>query len=43
LSGPPDENRYKKFKLVVAALSVVGLAILIVAGFGVYYLVRWLF
>ncbi|HEV7699484.1 MAG TPA: hypothetical protein VGO43_04585 [Pyrinomonadaceae bacterium] len=43
LSGPPDENRYRKFKLVVAALIVAGLGVLIAAGFGIYYLVRWLF
>jgi hypothetical protein len=41
--SPPDENRYKKFKFVIAALGV-GLALLLVAlGFGVYYLLHWLF
>jgi hypothetical protein len=41
--SPPDENRYKKFKLVVGASAAF--LILLVAGFGValYFLIRWLF
>jgi hypothetical protein len=39
--SPPDENRYKKFKLMVAA-AIFFLTLLIVgAGFGVFYLIRW--
>ncbi|MFM9905309.1 MAG: hypothetical protein ACKVQJ_12145 [Pyrinomonadaceae bacterium] len=41
--SPPDENRYKKFKIVVGALIVLFLAILVGLGFGFYYLIRWLF
>jgi len=41
--SPPDENRYKKFKFVVAAIIVGLIAILTGVGFGIYYLVRWLF
>jgi hypothetical protein len=41
--SPPDENRYKKFKLVIAGVSLLLIAALIGAGFGVYYLIRWLF
>jgi len=41
--SPPDENRYKKFKLVVAAVCVGGLALLTGIGIGIYYLVTWLF
>lgn len=38
--SPTDENRYKKFKLIVA-LSIIGLILLFFgAGFGIYYLVR---
>ncbi len=38
--SPTDENRYKKFKLIVALL-IIGLVLLLVgAGFGIYYLVR---
>lgn len=41
--SPPDEKRYRKFKVIVG-FSVVGLIILLAAlGFGVYYLVNWLF
>jgi hypothetical protein len=41
--SPPDENRYRKFKLVMAASITV--LVLIIAGlaFGIYYLVTWLF
>ena len=37
--SPPDEKRYRKFKLIVAALAI--LAVLFVAGavYGIYYLV----
>ena len=41
--SPPDENRYKKFKFVVAGLIVLLLALLTGLGAGIYYLVRWLF
>ena len=41
--SPPDEKRYAKFKLVVGAVRVVILALLVGIGFGVYYLIRWLF
>ena len=41
--SPPDENRYKKFKLIIAAVAVGLLALLIGAGFGVYYLIQWMF
>jgi len=41
--SPPDENRYKKFKLIIAALGLLLVALLTAIGFGVFYLVRWLF
>lgn len=41
--SPPDEKRYRRFKLIVAA-SVVGvLLILTGAGIGIYYLLTWFF
>ena len=40
--SPPDENRYRKFKLIIAAVIFFSTLLLIGAGFGVYYLVRWL-
>ena len=38
--APPDPNRYRKFKMIVA--SVVALLILLIAGagIGIYYLIR---
>jgi hypothetical protein len=41
--SPPDRNRYRKFKLIVAAF-VVGLVLLLAAaGFAVWHLVKVLF
>ncbi|MEW6362276.1 MAG: hypothetical protein ACK42A_03660 [Pyrinomonadaceae bacterium] len=40
--SPPDENRYRKFKIVVAVLSLLLVGLLIGLGFGVYHLVTWL-
>ncbi|MFL6466879.1 MAG: hypothetical protein ACJ72Z_02870 [Pyrinomonadaceae bacterium] len=40
--SPPDENRYKKFKLVVGAVIFVVTLLAIAAGFGIFYLVQWL-
>lgn len=41
--SPPDEKRYKKFKLVIAGAIVGGLALLTAIGFGIYFLIGWLF
>lgn len=39
--APSDENRYKKFKLLVG-LAIAGLILLLAgAGVGIYYLIRW--
>jgi len=40
--SPPDEKRYPKFKLVIAAIVVGVLAIVGGAVTGVIYLVKWL-
>jgi hypothetical protein len=40
--SPPDEKRYRKFKLTVVSVLVVLLAIVGGAITGVVYLVRWL-
>ena len=39
--APPDQNRYKKFKLVVVAVILLLLAALGAIGVGVWYLVKW--
>ncbi len=43
LTWNDDENRYRKFKFVVAALILLLIGIVVGAGVGIYYLVRWLF
>jgi hypothetical protein len=40
--SPPDPNRYRKFKLVVAAIILAAIGLLVGAGFGLYYLIRYL-
>jgi hypothetical protein len=40
--SPPDENRYRKFKLIIAGAIVLLLAILGGAITGIVYLIRWL-
>lgn len=39
--SPTDNNRYKKFKLVIGAAIVGLIALLIGLGYGVYQLVKW--
>ncbi len=41
--SPPDENRYRKFKFVIAGLIVGGLTLLVGIAVGIYYLVGWIF
>ncbi len=40
--SPPDEHRYRKFKLIIAALIVLLLAILGGAITGIIFLIKWL-
>jgi len=41
--SPPDENRYRKFKLVIACIIVAALLVLAGLGLGLYYLLSWAF
>ena len=41
--SPPDENRYRRFKLVIAGLIIAALLILAGLGLGLYYLISYLF
>lgn len=41
--SPPDENRYKKFKFVIAGIVVGAIVLLTAIGAGIYYFVSWLF
>ena len=40
--SPPDENRYRKFKLMVAAVVLIALAVVGGAITGIVYLVKLL-
>jgi hypothetical protein len=40
--SPPDEKRYRKFKLMIATVVVSIVAALGGAIFGIVYLVKWL-
>jgi hypothetical protein len=40
--SPPDQNRYRKFKLVVAGIILLLLLIAAGAVTGIVFLVRWL-
>jgi hypothetical protein len=39
--SPGDENRYKKFKLVIGLLILGVILLLAGIGFGIYYLISW--
>jgi hypothetical protein len=41
--SPPDENRYRKFKLIVAGAAIVALIVLGLVGYGLYVLVARFF
>jgi hypothetical protein len=41
--APADENRYRKFKLVLASALVLLILALGGAGLGIWYLVKWIF
>ncbi|MBE7516397.1 MAG: hypothetical protein HS105_07305 [Chloracidobacterium sp.] len=40
--SPPDEGRYKKFKLFVGGLAVFGIVLLIAVGYLIYLLFSWI-
>lgn len=37
--APPDKNRYRKFKLVMALLGVLLVLLIGAAGYGIWYLI----
>jgi hypothetical protein len=41
--APPDENRFKKFKLAMFGLLLLILLLLGGLGVGIWYLMKWLF
>jgi len=40
--SPPDEKRYRKFKLIVGIVIFLLTILALSIGFGIYYLVVWL-
>ena len=40
--SPQNEKRYKKFKLIIAAIILGVILLLAGIGFGIYYLVSWM-
>ena len=40
--SPPDPNRYRKFKLIVAGISIGLVLLLLGLGVGLYYFISWL-
>ncbi len=38
--SPPDGNRYRKFKLIIACAIAALVLVVTGIGFGIYYLVR---
>ena len=40
--APPDKNRYRKFKLIMAAAVIALLAVVVGVGYGVWVLLKWL-
>jgi uncharacterized membrane protein YukC len=41
--APPDKKRYRKFKLLMTGLAVVLVVLIAAAGYGIWYLIKWLF
>ena len=41
--SPRDENRYRKFKMIIGLLIGLTVLLLLGAGIGVYYLIGYLF
>lgn len=39
--SPPDENRYRRFKLIIGAVVVVLSLLVIAAVYGIYQLIIW--
>jgi nitrate reductase NapE component len=41
--APPDKNRYRKFKLMMFLLCILLVGLVGAAGYGIWYLVKWVF
>lgn len=41
--APPDKSRYRKFKLLMTGLTLMGILLVGAVGYGIWYLIKWLF
>jgi hypothetical protein len=41
--SPPDQNRYRRFKLIMAGILLVILVAVVGLSFGIWYLVKGIF
>jgi hypothetical protein len=40
--SPPDEKRYRKFKMIVGLIIFLLTLLAVSAGIGIYYLIVWM-
>jgi len=41
--APPDKRRYRKFKLLMISLCLGLIVVIGAAGYGIWYLLKWVF
>jgi hypothetical protein len=41
--APPDKTRYRKFKLIMALATVLLVLLVGAIGYGIWYLIAWVF
>lgn len=41
--SPPDEQRYRKFKLIIVLVALALLLLLTGSGLAIWYLAKWIF
>jgi len=40
--APPDKSRYRKFRLIMTFLALLLILVLAAAGYGIWYLIKWI-
>ena len=41
--APPDKSRYRRFKLLMVLLGLAVVGLIAAAGFGIWYLIKFIF
>lgn len=41
--APPDESRYRKFRMLMVVLSLLLIGLMGAIGVGIWYLLKWFF